>query len=188
MLDAPGAFGVRGARRGLDPDHLGAETATAQCDRDAARQSPAPKRNQHGREILHLVRELQPEGPLASDHVEVVERVHKRRPGRFGPLAGECETLVHGASLETHGGAETRRLGGLRRGGVERHEHLAGDAAYPCRLSQRPRVVAGARRHEARARRVAEPANLVQCAANLERPGELQALSLRGPPALRRPR
>ncbi len=79
---------------------------------DAAEQAAAPGRDQHRRHVRALLDDLEPDGALAGDHVDVVERVHEHRAGALGERA----RLRRGSRRSSRRpGARSRRSRGWRR-------------------------------------------------------------------------
>ena len=139
---------------------------------------PPPTGHDDRREVGDVLEQLEPERALAGDHDGVVEGVDEGHPGLGGALARGGDGAPRPRSRVPHRRAEGRAAVDLRDRRAVGHEDLARHAAHARGLRERPRVVAGAPGRDAAGAAVAEGGELVQRAADLERPRALEVLGL----------
>ena len=144
----------------LHADHAYAGPRGLEHARDATDQPAAADRHDHGRDVLDVVEQLEPDRALAGDDLRVVERMHERRTGLGRPFAGARHAGVDGVAAEPDGSAEALDRGHLRQRCLGRHEDLAAEPTCARGVRQRLRVVAGAARHDRTA-----PARIAAAAA-----------------------
>ena len=132
-------------------------------------------------DVGHILRDLQPDGALAGDHVGVVERRDHRLAGLLGEFGRSAEPLLDRHQFD--GRAEVAGGLDLAGGGVVRDHDVRVDAERPCRVGDRLGVVAGRMRQHAAGPDVrVEPGDRGHRAADLERADRLQVLRLEPQP------
>ena len=151
----------------------------AQRERDSRGQAAAADRNDHRAEVVDLVRELEPDRPLAGDHDGILERMDERRSGLRGVLERLAHRVLEGVAGELDRGAVVAGRVHLRHRRLRRHE----DGRLDAFLARRPRdglaVVARARGHDSGSSLgLAQALHLVDGAADLERARALEVLRL----------
>ena len=164
--------------------HLGA--CAPQGDPHPARKPAAADRDDHARQVGHVLEQLHAQRPLAGDHIEVVEGMHERRARPLRVPLSQGERLLDRVALQVHTRAQTLDRCDLRHGSVARHVHVAGEIAHARGLRERARVVSGARRDQPAGGRLPQGRHLAERAAQLERAGALQALGLQHHPHARK--
>ena len=117
----------------------------AQRDRDPGGEPAAADRDQHGPDVGELLGELEPDRPLAGDHVLVLEGVDEGRPGLLDARARVGERRVEAGAAEHDLAAVGERRLDLRHRRVLGHEDRRVDAELARRPGDRLAVVAGAR-------------------------------------------
>src|SRR5207248_8878933 len=139
----------------------------------------APDRDERRLDVRHLIRELEPDRPLAGDHYRVLEGMHEGRAVLRDVLRRRLDRGLERATGELDLGAVLAGRVDLRHRRVLRHE----DARPRPDLARGPRdrlaVVAGARRDDARRALLgAQRRDAVEGTAHLERAGALEILGL----------
>jgi hypothetical protein len=152
-LAAPQRLRIGGDGLDLHAHHLDLGPRGLHRDRHAAGEPAAAHGDDDLRQVGDVVEQLEAERPLARHDVRVVERMHEGHAGLLRACPGRGHALLDRRAAAVHDRAELPAALGLRQRRLDRHEHLARDAARPGGVRQGPRVVARAPpRHPLRAR------------------------------------
>ena len=151
----------------------------SQRERDSGSQAAPADRDHDGLDVRHLVDDLEPDRPLARDHLLVLVGMDEGGAGRLDVRQRGGQRLLEARAAELRLGAVVLRRLDLRHRGVLRHEDRRLDPG----IARRPRdclaVVARARRNDARALlALREGRDLADRPANLERARALEVLGL----------
>ena len=123
--------------------------------------------------------ELEPDRPLACNHVQVLVRMDEGRAGFLDVCARRRERVLEGLTRELDPGAVVPRRLDLRHRRLCRHEDRRGDFRFPCRPRHGLAVVPRARGDDpGLALLLGERLDLVDGAADLEGTGPLEVLGL----------
>ena len=142
--------GERRTRGGLHPDERQLRPQRPQRDRDPGGEAAAADRDHDGaRPGRELLRELEPERPLAGDHAGVVEGVDEGRSGRLDVRAGGRDGVVEALAAEHDRRAVAPRRVHLGHRSALRDEDRGGDTGLARSPRHRLPVVAGARGDDA---------------------------------------
>ena len=166
------AFGDR-----ADHTHVWAECLDR--ERHARAEAAAAERHHHVGDVGHIFENFHADRALPAQHLVIVERRHVRHAFVLAQFDCVRGGLVEDLAVQHDVGAV--RLGGvhLERRGDFRHEDGCFGAALACRIRHALCMVAGGGRDDAALELfVGERGDLVVCAADLERAGDLQVLRL----------
>ena len=167
-------------RARLDADEARVRPQRAQRDRDPGGEAAAADRQHERLDVGQLLRELEPDRPLAGDHVAVLERVDERRTGAARVL--EAPRPAPRRTPPRRGRSRRRTTGVASTLAIGASSGMKTVAVIPSSRAARatacPWLPALAATTPAARWLVVEQRELVRRAADLERPRALQVLGL----------
>ena len=165
--------------RCLDADEPELRPQRAERYRDPRREPAASDGDHDGAGLRHLLRELEPDRPLAGDHLLVFEAVQESRARRACELQRRLERAVEGLGPGLDPGAVGARRLDLGHRRVPRHEDRRRDPSLAGRPGDGLAVVPGGRGDDAGGPLgLGERMDLVDGAAHLEGARALEVLGL----------
>ena len=172
VLECGGAL-----RNGADHAHFRLEGLDGQSD--AGAKATATQRNDDIGDVGDILKDFQTDGSLTAQHLVIVERRNVDHAVSFGEFGRVCRGFIEHVAIQHDVG--TVRLGGihLQRGSDGRHANRGLRTAFTGRVRHALRVIARRCGDDAVGKLLfAQRGDLVVCATNLERAGNLQVLRL----------